>query len=437
MNRKAAFLTLGCKVNQYETDAMEELLKEDGYEIVDFKEMADVYIVHTCSVTNMADKKSRQMIQRARRNNPEAVVVAVGCYVQANREELEKKGTADILIGNNKKGEIVSVINAYFEKKEKEACIIDINKEKEYESLMISNITGHTRAYIKIQDGCNQFCSYCIIPYTRGRIRSEKPERVLLEVESLAKRGFKEIVLTGIHLSSYGLDSGESNLLDIIKKIHAVDGIERIRLGSLEPRIITEEFVEELVKYEKVCPHFHLSLQSGCDATLKRMNRKYSVREYEKALTILRKYYDKPALTTDVIVGFVGESEEEFEATRQYLERINLYEMHIFKYSVREGTRAEKMEGHIPENVKSDRSAILLEMAENHRQAYNKSFIGCEEQVLLEEKVVIQGKQYMQGYTSRYVRVVVSSQDKLESNQIIKVKINKLMDNNLLLAELL
>lgn len=440
MSKRVAFLTLGCKVNQYETDAMEELLKNHGYTTVDFKSEADVYVVHTCSVTNMADKKSRQMLQRARRMNPQGVVVAVGCYVQANQAEIIEKGIADILIGNNQKGEIAEILNSYFEKRERESHIVDISKEKEYESLMISNITGHTRAYIKVQDGCNQFCSYCIIPYTRGRIRSEKPERVLEEVKSLAARGFKEIVLTGIHLSSYGLETGESNLLSLIQMIHDVEGIERIRLGSLEPRIITEDFVRELVQLKKVCPHFHLSLQSGCDETLRRMNRRYSSKEYQEALQILRRYYEEPALTTDVIVGFVGESEEEFQQTKEYLEEINLYEMHIFKYSVREGTRAQKMSGHIAEHVKNQRSAELLAMAAKHKLQYEKKFIDKMDQILLEELISLDGKQYYQGYTSRYLRVALpyseEKKGKMMPNQLLNIRITALLDENLLLAEI-
>ena len=301
-NRKAAFLTLGCKVNQYETDAMKELLEADGYEIVDFKEPADVYIINTCSVTNMADRKSRQMIHRAKKNNPDAVIAAAGCYVQASEQDLIDNQIADVLIGNNKKKEIAQILDRYFENRKNISEVVDIAQTKDYESLTIHKVSEHTRAYIKIQDGCNQFCSYCIIPYTRGRIRSKDPKEVIQEIQNLAEDGFQEVVLTGIHLSSYGKDLGNITLLDIIKKIQKIDGIQRIRLGSLEPRIITEEFVRELKECDKVCPHFHLSLQSGCDETLRRMNRRYNTEEYEKALMILSKYYEHPALTTDVIV---------------------------------------------------------------------------------------------------------------------------------------
>lgn len=435
---KAAFLTLGCKVNQYETDAMRELLETAGYDIVDFKERADVYIINTCSVTNMADRKSRQMIHRARKKNPDAVVVAAGCYVQAAENELKEKGIADVLIGNNKKKDIVRILEEYFQKGEKTAEVLDISCTNEYESLTIHKISEHTRAYIKIQDGCNQFCSYCIIPYTRGRIRSKQPEDVIREIRALAREGYKEVVLTGIHLSSYGMDFPEENrtdLLAVIENVQKIDGIERIRLGSLEPRIITEEFAQGLKKCSKVCPHFHLSLQSGCDETLKRMNRKYTTEEYKKALAILRDTFEHPALTTDVIVGFAGETEEEFEKTRAYLEEINLYEMHIFKFSVRKGTRAERMPGQVPEDVKTKRSAVLLAMTERHKKDFEQWYIGRKEKVLLEEMVEINGTKYMQGHTERYVKVVVNFDENseiLRQNHIVAVKIQGFLDENLL-----
>ena len=434
-NRKAAFLTLGCKVNQYETDAMKELLEADGYEIVDFKEPADVYIINTCSVTNMADRKSRQMIHRAKKNNPYAVIAAAGCYVQASEQDLIDNQIADVLIGNNKKKEIAQILDRYFENRKNISEVVDIAQTKDYESLTIHKVSEHTRAYIKIQDGCNQFCSYCIIPYTRGRIRSKDPKEVIQEIQNLAEDGFQEVVLTGIHLSSYGKDLGNITLLDIIKKIQKIDGIQRIRLGSLEPRIITEEFVRELKECDKVCPHFHLSLQSGCDETLRRMNRRYNTEEYEKALMILRKYYEHPALTTDVIVGFVGETEEEFEKTREYLEKINLYEMHIFKYSVRKGTRAEKMEGHLPEDIKNRRSGVLLEMTRRHKKDFEQWYVGKAQKVLLEEIIEIDGTKYIQGHTERYVKVAVKFDNNLEilrQNNIIVVEIEGFLDENLL-----
>lgn len=434
-NRKAAFLTLGCKVNQYETDAMKELLEADGYEIVDFKEPADVYIINTCSVTNMADRKSRQMIHRAKKNNPDAVIAAAGCYVQASEQDLIDNQMADVLIGNNKKKEIAQILDRYFENRKNISEVVDIAQTKDYESLTIHKVSEHTRAYIKIQDGCNQFCSYCIIPYTRGRIRSKDPKEVIQEIQNLAEDGFQEVVLTGIHLSSYGKDLGNITLLDIIKKIQKIDGIQRIRLGSLEPRIITEEFVRELKECDKVCPHFHLSLQSGCDETLRRMNRKYNTEEYERALVILRKYYEHPALTTDVIVGFVGETEEEFEKTRDYLEKINLYEMHIFKYSVRKGTRAEKMEGHLPEEIKNRRSGVLLEMTRRHKKDFEQWYVGKTQNVLLEEIIEIDGTKYIQGHTERYVKVAVKFDNNLvilRQNNIIVVEIEGFLDENLL-----
>lgn len=438
MKKRVAFLTLGCKVNQYETDAMTELLQAKNYEVVDFKEEADVYIINTCSVTNMADRKSRQMIHRARKINPDAIIVAAGCYVQAQEDALLQEGVADILIGNNKKKDIVSILEQYHANNEKVKEVIDLSKEQEYEPLFVTNVSGHTRAYLKIQDGCNQFCSYCIIPYTRGRIRSRKPEEVMEEVRQLAENGFKEIVLTGIHLSSYGKDLGNTSLLSIIGDIHQVEGIERIRLGSLEPRIITEDFARELSSYEKVCPHFHLSLQSGCDETLARMNRKYNTKEYEEALEILRKYYDHPALTTDVIAGFVGETEEEFASTVEYLEKINLYEMHIFKYSVRKGTRAERMKGHVPEQIKTQRSNVLLQMTARHMRDYESYYLGKVEDVLLEEEVEIEGKRYFQGYTKHYVKVLIPLDEQnisLKQNQIIAARIEDFLGESTMLGK--
>jgi len=462
LKRKAAFLTLGCKVNQYETDAMEELLRNAGYQIVDFDDMADVYVINTCSVTNMADRKSRQMIHRARRKNPQAVVAAVGCYVQTGGRDMLEKKQADVLIGNNRKKDIVNILDSYFSSAAKErdpeqACpewsyVHDIARDKEYEGLSIHNVTGHTRAYLKIQDGCNQFCSYCIIPYARGRIRSRDPREVLEEVRRLTERGFREIVLTGIHLSSYGLDldsgkresnrPGEENpylggpvsLLTLVEDLQKIPGLARIRLSSLEPRIITEEFVKGLKACDKVCPHFHLSLQSGCDATLARMNRKYNTADYREAVTLLRKVYDQPAITTDVIAGFVGETEEEFEQTRTFLEEIRLYEMHIFKYSVREGTRAQKMQGHLPDHVKTARSGVLLQMAARLKKEFEESFIGREVEVLLEEEICMDGRTYWQGYTERYVKVYVENPGEcceLSRNTLVNVKIIGFLPENL------
>ena len=431
---KIAFLTLGCKVNSYETEKMKMQFETEGHQIVSFSEKADVYVVNTCTVTNIADRKSRKMLHRARRMNPDAVVAAAGCYVDSARRKGEEDESVDLFIGNEDKENMVLLVEKLLEEKgvfQTEKCpehsMGEMSEKAEQEL--------HTRAYIKIQDGCNQFCSYCIIPYTRGRIRSKNPEEVIEEVKNLAAQGYKEIVLTGIHLSSYGKDLGTVTLLDVIKRIQQVEDVERIRLGSLEPRIITEEFVKELVKCDKVCPHFHLSLQSGCDETLKRMNRKYTTEEYEEALNILRKYYEHPALTTDVIAGFVGETEEEFEKTRAYLEKINLYEMHIFKYSVREGTRAQKMSGHVPEQVKTERSEVLLSMAKRHKTAFEEWYVGRKEKVLLEEIVEKNGKKYFQGYTAHYVKVAVElteNDTKLEQNEVIVVDIQGFIDENLL-----
>ena len=340
--KKVALHNLGCKVNAYETEAMQELLEKHGYEIVPFQEGADVYIINTCTVTNMADRKSRQMLHRARKMNPDSIVVACGCYVQARKDDIPDG--IDIVIGNNKKQNIVE--------------ILDINHEKAYEDLHLSTAAEHTRAYIKVQDGCNQFCSYCIIPFARGRVRSRSRDSVLEEVKTLAANGYKEVVLTGIHLSSYGIDC-DDNLLSLILAIHEVDGIERIRLGSLEPRIITEEFVQTIAQLPKMCPHFHLSLQSGCNATLKRMNRRYTAEEYYEKCRLLRKYFRNPALTTDVIVGFPGETEEEFAESKAFVDKVDFYETHIFKYSRREGTKAAAMKDQVPDQIKAVRLSLI------------------------------------------------------------------------------
>ena len=398
--RKAALHNLGCKVNAYETEAMQQLLEEAGYEIVPFQEKADVYVINTCSVTNIADRKSRQMLHRAKKMNPDAVVVAAGCYVQAAGEELKKDAAIDVIIGNNRKKDLVPLLDEYFAGKHvEEDSLIDIGKTREYEALHINKIADHTRAFIKIQDGCNQFCSYCIIPYTRGRVRSRKPEEIMEEIKGLVDKGYREVVLTGIHLSSYGLDLDGITLLDLMVKIDKIQGLERLRLGSLEPRIVTEEFTRTLAGLRTICPHFHLSLQSGCDATLKRMNRRYTTEEYEKGCQILRKYFDRPAITTDVIVGFPQETEEEFAQTIEFLKRIHFYEMHVFKYSRRAGTRAADMPGQLTENQKGQRSDVLLKLDQEMSLEYRKSFLGEEKEVLMEEKIVIDGTEYLVGHT--------------------------------------
>ena len=421
--RKAALHNLGCKVNAYETEAMQELLEQAGYQIVPFEEQADVYIINTCTVTNVADRKSRQMIHRARKKNPGAVIVAAGCYVQT-KDTAGLDADIDIVIGNNKKKEIAKVLEDYFRERgagAKKIERLDIGHTSEYEDLTVSHTAGHTRVFLKVQDGCNQFCSYCIIPYARGRVRSRSREAVVAEVRRLAERGYKEVVLTGIHLSSYGTDIGD-DLLSLILSVHEVEGICRIRLGSLEPGIITEEFAQTLSECPKFCPHFHLSLQSGCDATLKRMNRRYDTAQYEEKCQILRKYFQDPALTTDVIVGFPGETEEEFEASRAFIDRINFYETHIFKYSRREGTRAAVMDGQVPDSVKTKRSALLLELGQKKQREYEEKLLGTTREVLMEESVVIDGETWQVGHTKEYVKIGRKTREDL-SNQLVNVEI--------------
>ncbi len=433
--RKAALHNLGCKVNAYETEAMQKLLEDAGYEIVPFAEKADVYVVNTCSVTNMADRKSRQMLHKAKKNNPDSIVVATGCYVQTSEKEVLDDLAVDIVIGNNRKHELVGLIDDFL-KNSTDDLVDDINDGKhEFEELFIDQTAEHTRAFIKVQDGCNQFCSYCIIPYARGRVRSRKFDNVIAEVNRLAANGFKEIVLTGIHLSSYGVDFEENiRLLDLIKAVNEVDGIERIRLGSLEPKIVTEEFASELSKLKKICPHFHLSLQSGCDATLKRMNRKYTADEYERGCKLLRKYFEHPAITTDVIVGFPGESDEEFEQTKEYLKKIHFYEMHIFKYSKRKGTRAAVMSDQVPEQTKTKRSEELIAAGHKMSVEFRDYYIGRSEDVLFEEKAMIGEKEYFVGYTKEYVKVAKDTDENLE-NTIVSGCITDRLTDEILLFE--
>ena len=433
--RKAALHNLGCKVNAYETEAMQQLLEEAGYEIVPFQEKADVYVINTCSVTNIADRKSRQMLHRAKKMNPDAVVVAAGCYVQAAGEELKKDAAIDVIIGNNRKKDLVPLLDEYFAGKHvEEDSLIDIGKTREYEALHINKIADHTRAFIKIQDGCNQFCSYCIIPYTRGRVRSRKPEEIMEEIKGLVDKGYREVVLTGIHLSSYGLDLDGITLLDLMVKIDKIQGLERLRLGSLEPRIVTEEFTRTLAGLRTICPHFHLSLQSGCDATLKRMNRRYTTEEYEKGCQILRKYFDRPAITTDVIVGFPQETEEEFAQTIEFLKRIHFYEMHVFKYSRRAGTRAADMPGQLTENQKGQRSDVLLKLDQEMSLEYRKSFLGEEKEVLMEEKIVINGTEYLVGHTREYVKAAIPWEEGKKGAMITGTMASMLNDEVFLLG---
>ena len=433
--RKAALHNLGCKVNAYETEAMQQLLEEAGYEIVPFQEKADVYVINTCSVTNIADRKSRQMLHRAKKMNPDAVVVAAGCYVQAAGEELKKDAAIDVIIGNNRKKDLVPLLDEYFAGKHvEEDSLIDIGKTREYEALHINKIADHTRAFINIQDGCNQFCSYCIIPYTRGRVRSRKPEEIMEEIKGLVDKGYREVVLTGIHLSSYGLDLDGITLLDLMVKIDKIQGLERLRLGSLEPRIVTEEFTRTLAGLRTICPHFHLSLQSGCDATLKRMNRRYTTEEYEKGCQILRKYFDRPAITTDVIVGFPQETEEEFAQTIEFLKRIHFYEMHVFKYSRRAGTRAADMPGQLTENQKGQRSDVLLKLDQEMSLEYRKSFLGEEKEVLMEEKIVIDGTEYLVGHTREYVKAAIPWEEGKKGAMITGTMASMLNDEVFLLG---
>lgn len=426
--KKAALHNLGCKVNSYETEAMQQLLEEEGYEIVPFSEYADVYVINTCSVTNMADRKSRQMLHKAKKQNPNAVIVGAGCYVQTKEAQALVDESIDIVIGNNKKSELINLLEEYEQTHMKCSNVVDINHEKQdYEEMFLSHTAEHTRAFIKVQDGCNQFCSYCIIPFARGRVRSRKLEDVISEVTKLAENGFKEVVLTGIHLSSYGVDTNDS-LLHLIEEVHKIEGIRRIRLGSLEPRIVTEEFAGALSKLGKICPHFHLSLQSGCDDTLVRMNRRYNTAEYKAGCDILRKYFEHPAITTDVIVGFPGETEEEFAVTKQYLEEIHFYEMHIFQYSKREGTKAAVMKKQIPEPTKKERSAELLELERKMSKEFREYYVEREVTALMEEEWSYGGDRYFVGYTKEYVKVAIKTQEDL-TNQFITGKIKECLIN--------
>lgn len=470
--QKVALHNLGCKVNSYELDVIGQRLEEKGYSIVPFDQKADVYIINTCTVTNIADRKSRQMLHQAKKRNPEAVVVAVGCYVQTGKEQVLQDAGIDLAVGNNKKKDLADILEAYLEDR-KGACIldktmnetsvIDINATYDYEEMRLTHTAEHTRAYIKVQDGCNQFCSYCIIPFARGRVRSRHPENIYEEVAGLAKAGYKEIVLTGIHISSYGIDfeddawaqgkcvekpqsrerhdySGAGKLLDLVERIHDIPGIERIRLGSLEPRIVTQESAKRLAALRKICPHFHLSLQSGCDETLKRMNRKYNTAQFKDSVQALREAFENPAITTDVIVGFPGETEEEFKQTVQYLEELSLYEMHIFKYSVRKGTRAAVMKGQLTEAAKTKRSAVLLDMEGRKSKEYRSRFIGSSVAVLFEEEKEIRGRRFVIGHTREYVKVAVPMDGMMNAdgltNQIMEAEVQGFLQDDILVAKI-
>lgn len=483
--KSVALHNLGCKVNSYEIEVMQQNLQKSGYKIVDFNQKSDIYIINTCSVTNMADRKSRQMLHRAKKQNPDAIVVAVGCYVQADAFGIAQDDAIDLLVGNNLKKNISEILDRFMEEKEDgseesrvdavgdrseenqvcaEDCsaeeiqtdyeghnveernflrktlnnttIVDV-KKADFEDAQMEQTAEHARAYIKIQDGCNRFCSYCIIPYTRGRVRSRQPESVLQEICGLVKEGYREFVLTGIHISSYGLDFEEKNpkkyLSELIHDINAIEGVERIRIGSFEPMILTDDFVAEIASCEKMCPHFHISLQSGCDATLKRMNRRYSAEEYFGKAELLRKYFPGCAITTDVIVGFPEETEEEFMQTKAFLEKVNFFEMHIFKYSRRRGTKADAMPDQIPEEIKTERSNILLALEQQQSKAYRATFIGRRVKVLLEEEKEIGGKTYWLGHTGEYVKVAVPAGDFMK-NMTVEVSVEGFLQEDIMLG---
>ena len=470
--KSIAFHNLGCKVNSYELEVIQQNAQNRGYEIVDFAQKSDVYVVNTCTVTNIADRKSRQMLHRAKQLNPQAVVVAVGCYVQTGKADLEKDSAVDLIVGNNHKSELMDILEKYLRERglwddslisgecpEGEDFVDDLSRECRYESMTLTQTAEHTRAYIKIQDGCNQFCSYCLIPYARGRVRSRGANEIVKEIEGLVAKGYREVVLTGIHISSYGIDldddawakglsipkeraegemldyRGETKLIDLMEKVSAIPGLERLRMGSFEPRAITPESAARMAALPNLCPHFHLSLQSGCDETLKRMNRHYNTGEFRNGVRTLREAFDRPAITTDVIVGFPGETEEEFEETRRYLEQIEFYEMHVFQYSKRKGTRAERMPDQVPEQEKARRSKILLEMTAVQSKAFRAKYLGETAEVLFEEEKRIAGKTYVTGYTRDYVRVAVPASEEIPCGETVRVRITDFLADDTLLAE--
>lgn len=441
-----ALHNLGCKVNGYEMDVMQQILQEKGYKIVPFDEKADIYIINTCTVTNIADQKSRQMLHRAKKKNPNAIVVAAGCYVQTGEEKIVQDPAVDLVIGNNRKKDVAEILEEYLAARKKgtlpeadrtlrKRTVLDIDHTKEYEEMKLHGTGGHTRAYVKIQDGCNQFCSYCIIPYARGRVRSRREENILEEVSGLVKSGYQEIVLTGIHISSYGIDRDGAELLQLLEKLNAIEGLKRIRLGSLEPGIITEEFAERLSELSGICPHFHLSLQSGCDETLHRMNRHYTTGEYLKKVEILRKYFDRPAITTDVIVGFPGETEAEFALTEAFLEKVRFYEMHIFKYSKRQGTRAAAMKDQVPDQVKNERSGRLLQLEQRMSQAYRQDFVGEKAEVLYEEAKILGGEVYQIGHTVRYIKIGKKAQGDYKNRILTETLTENFLDDMILVRD--
>lgn len=438
MKKKVALHNLGCKVNAYEVEAMQQLLENAGYETVPFEEGADVYVINTCTVTNIADRKSRQMLHKAKKMNPDAIVVATGCYAQADTEKLKEDTAVDLILGNNQKTQIVEALEEYEKEHAKQVQVIEINHTKEYEELSIASTAEHVRAYIKVQDGCNQFCTYCIIPFARGRVRSRKIEEVLREVETLAAKGYKEVVLTGIHLSSYGVDFPEEKketLLSLIRAVHEIEGIRRIRLGSLEPGIVTREFAEGIAALPKVCPHFHLSLQSGCDETLERMNRRYRSEEYRERCELLREVYGNPALTTDVIVGFPQESEEEFRKSYDFVDSIRFYETHIFKYSRRQGTKAAAMDGQLTEAEKSFRSEKMIELHHRHAGDYEKSMLGKNLEVLIEEEYTKDGRTWYLGHSREYIKTAVPKSEAYGVNDIVIVKAEGFLEEHIMTGE--
>lgn len=419
------FIHYGCKVNQYETNAMIQKFIENNYEIVDFEEKADIYIINTCTVTNMSDRKSRQMLRRVKKSNPNSILVVVGCYVQVGKQELEKIDDIDIILGNNEKNNIVEYVEKYKEKREK---ITDVMHQKEFVDFGSVTYTNKTRATIKIQDGCDRFCTYCIVPFARGRVRSRQLSNIIEEVQKIAKRGIQEIIVTGIHIASYGKDFNyKVTLIDVLEEINKVDGIKRIRIGSLEPTIMNREFLDRLSKLDKVCNHFHLSLQSGCTSVLKKMNRKYTADEFKESVNLLRRYYPDAMLTADVIVGFPGETEEEFEETYKFLKEIKFYRMHIFKYSQRNGTKAAIMPNQIDGNIKEERSNRLIKLSDELQNDYNKEYIGKEVEVLFEERE----NEYIKGHTNNFIVVKVKEKQNIE-NKILKVEITGIEGQELL-----
>ena len=438
MSKKVALHNLGCKVNAYEVEAMQQLLENAGYEIVPFSEEADVYVINTCTVTNIADRKSRQMLHKAKKMNPNAIVVATGCYVQTDTEKIKEDNAVDLILGNNQKRQIVEALETYEKEHTKQVKVIEINRTKEYEELSIGYTAEHVRAYIKVQDGCNQFCTYCIIPFARGRVRSRRIAEILQEVRTLAQKGYKEIVLTGIHLSSYGVDfpkETRESLLSLIQAVHEIPGIRRIRLGSLEPRIITEEFMKGISALPKVCPHFHLSLQSGCDKTLAAMNRRYRAAEYAEKCQLIREYYPTPALTTDVIVGFPMETEEDFQESYEFVKKIHFYETHIFKYSRRQGTKAAAMPGQLTEAEKAVRSEKMLELNQKRAKEYETSMIGKKLEILLEEEVEINGKMYLMGHSREYIKAVIPAESEYKVNDLVQIVAEEFIEEHILLGK--